>query len=133
VGNHRRLLFGAIRPRRPRGTRGSVNTIVAGMTRPVPLDPYIADVLMRDLVGHDRLPSAFLVYLWLWRMSRGEGRERIGASLQTIATQTGLSKSAVQAAVRHLARRQLIIAERSGPTAAPVYEIRQPWHRLNPR
>ena len=103
------------------------------MTRPVPLDPYIADVLMRDLVGHDRLPSAFLVYLWLWRMSRGEGRERIGASLQTIATQTGLSKSAVQAAVRHLARRQLIIAERSGPTAAPVYEIRQPWHRLNPR
>jgi len=102
------------------------------MTRPVPLDPYIADVLMRDLVGHDRLPSAFLVYLWLWRMSRGEGRERVGASLQTIATQTGLSKSAVQAAVRHLARRQLVTAARSGPTAAPVYEVHQPWRRLSP-
>ena len=71
------------------------------MTPPIPLDPYIADALMRDLVGHDRAPSAFLVYLWLWRNSRGEGGRAIGASLQTIATRTGLSKSAVQAAVRH--------------------------------
>ncbi|HWT12321.1 MAG TPA: helix-turn-helix domain-containing protein [Allosphingosinicella sp.] len=99
------------------------------MPVPIPLDRYIADVLMRDLVGHDRSPSAFLVYLWLWRMSRGEGRERIGASLQTIATQTGLSKSAVQAAVRHLARRQLLSAERAGPTLAPVYHVHQPWRR----
>jgi helix-turn-helix protein len=97
------------------------------------LDPYIADVLMRDLVGHDRAPSAFLVYLWLWRMSRGEGRERIGASLQKIADQTGLSKSAVQAAIRHLTRRQLIAAERAGPTTAPVYEVFEPWRRLMPR
>ena len=99
------------------------------MTGAVPLDPYICDVLMRDLVGHDRAPSAFLVYLWLWRMSRGVGRERIGASLQTIATQTGLSKSAVQDAVRHLARRQLITASREGPTSAPVYEVKEPWRR----
>jgi DNA-binding MarR family transcriptional regulator len=99
------------------------------MTQPVPLDPYIADVLMRDLTGHDRSPSAFLVYLWLWRMSRGVGRARIGASLQTIATQTGLSKSAVQAAVRHLKRRELIAAERDGPTSAPVYQVREPWRR----
>ena len=99
------------------------------MTQPVPLDPYIADVLMRDLTGHDRSPSAFLVYLWLWRMSRGIGRDRIGASLQTIATQTGLSKSAVQAAVRHLKRRRLIAATRDGPTAAPVYQVHEPWRR----
>ena len=99
------------------------------MTRPVPLDPYIADVLMRDLTGHDRSPSAFLVYLWLWRKSRGEGRERIGASLQTIADHTGLSKSAVQAAVRRLTRRRLIVAERSGPTTAPVYLVLEPWRR----
>jgi Helix-turn-helix domain len=99
------------------------------MTLAVPLDPYICDVLMRDLVGHDRAPSAFLVYLWLWRMSRGEGRERIGASLQTIATQTGLSKSAVQGAVRRLARRRLIVATRAGPTSAPIYEVREPWRR----
>ncbi|HYD11432.1 MAG TPA: helix-turn-helix domain-containing protein [Allosphingosinicella sp.] len=99
------------------------------MSGPVPLDSYVSDVLMRDLVGHDRAPSAFLVYLWLWRMSRGEGRERIGASLQTIATQTGLSKSAVQGAVRHLKRRRLIEASRAGPTSAPVYEVKTPWRR----
>ena len=99
------------------------------MTRQLGIDPYIVDVLMRDLAGHDRAPSAFLVYLWLWRMSRGEGRERIGASLQTIADRTGLSKSAVQAAVRHLVRRQLIAATRAGPTAAPVYQVHQPWRR----
>ena len=102
------------------------------MTRPVPLDPYIADVLMRDLTGHDRSPSAFLVYLWLWRNSRGEGRERVGASLQAIADQTGLSKSAVQAAVRRLARRRLIEAQRDSPTSAPIYTVLEPWRRQSP-
>ena len=99
------------------------------MTQELRIDAYLTDVLMRDLVGHDRTPSAFLVYLWLWRMSRGEGRERLGASLQTIATQTGLSKSAVQAAVRHLARRRLLSATRTSPTAAPTYEVHEPWRR----
>jgi hypothetical protein len=99
------------------------------MTHGLPIDPYLTDVLMRDLVGHDRAPSAFIVYLWLWRTSRGEGRARTGASLQTIATATGLSKSAVQAAVRHLKWRQLISAARAGPTAAPVYEVHAPWRR----
>ena len=99
------------------------------MPQPLPLDPYIADVLMRDLVGHDRSASAFLVYLWLWRGSRGEGRARIGASLQTIATRTGLSKSAVQKAVAHLARRRLVTASRAHATDAPTYEVHEPWLR----
>ena len=99
------------------------------MPRTVQLDPYIADVLMRDLVGHDRSSSAFLVYLWLWRGSRGEGRQRIGASLQTIATATGLSKSAVQKGVRHLAGRGLVTASRAHATEAPTYEVHQPWIR----
>ena len=99
------------------------------MPQAVTIDPYVTDVLMRDLVGHDRAPSAFLVYLWLWRMSRGEGRERVGASLQTIATQTGLSKSAVQSAVRRLVRRRLISASRASATAAPVYVVLTPWRR----
>ena len=97
------------------------------MSKPVTLDAYVTDVLMRDLVGHDRMPSSFLVYLWLWRATIGEGKQRVGASLQTIATRTGLSKSAVQGAVRHLSRRRLVTATRSGPTAAPMYEIRRPW------
>ena len=29
------------------------------------LDPYITEVLMRDLVGHDHRPVSFLIYLWL--------------------------------------------------------------------
>ena len=99
------------------------------MSRELKLDPYLIDVLLRDLVGHDRAPSAFLVYLWLWRMSRGEGRDRLGASLQRIATQTGLSKSAVQGAMRHLVRRRLLAATRASATAAPVYEILEPWRR----
>jgi len=99
------------------------------MPQKVPLDPYIADVLMRDLVGHDRSSSAFVVYLWLWRSSRGEGRSRVGASLQTIATRTGLSKSAVQKAVAHLARRGLVTASRAHATEAPTYEVHEPWIR----
>lgn len=95
----------------------------------VPLDPYVTDVLLRDLVGHDRMPSAYLVYLWLWRMTHGAGKARIGASLQTIATATGLSKSSVQSAIRHLNQRQLIAAMRTGATVAPVYEVHQPWRR----
>jgi hypothetical protein len=93
------------------------------MTQPLPLDAYVVDVLMRDLVGHDRAPSAFVVYLWLWRNGPGAGRPRVGASLQTIASRTGLSKSAVQAAIRHLARRRLVTATRTRPTDAPVYDI----------
>jgi len=93
------------------------------------LDRYVVDVLMRDLIGHDRTPAAFVVWLWLWRHSHGEGRARVGASLQTIATGTGLSKSAVQAAVRNLKRRQLVSPERCGPTSAPVYTVLQPWRR----
>jgi DNA-binding MarR family transcriptional regulator len=99
------------------------------MSQVLPLEPYIVDVLMRDLVGHDRAPSAFLVYLWLWRHSRGEGRASVGASLQTIATETGLSKSSVQNAVSRLARRGFVVARRDAPTSAPIYEVREPWRR----
>ncbi|THD81977.1 MAG: helix-turn-helix domain-containing protein [Phenylobacterium sp.] len=102
------------------------------MTRAEPgivLDPYVVDVLMRDLVGHDHQPSAFLVYLWLWTRTDG-GRRRHSASLQTMALETGLSKSAVQLAVRQLRdRRRLIAATREAPTTPPLYEVLTPWVR----
>lgn len=97
------------------------------MTAEARFHPYVIDVLMRDLVGHDRAPSAFLVYLWLAHRARDNADNRVGASLQTIATATGLSKSAVQAAVRRLLRRRLVAAARAGPTVAPVYRVLQPW------
>ena len=54
------------------------------MTRKLELDRYVPDILMRDLVGHDHAPSAFLVYLWLWSRTDG-GQRRHAASLATIA------------------------------------------------
>lgn len=95
----------------------------------IALEVYIVDVLMRDLVNHDRMPSAFLTYLWLWRQTRGRTRARLGASLQTIATETGLSKSSVQNAVRHLATRGLVAIRHQGFTEAPTYEVLEPWKR----
>lgn len=93
------------------------------------LDSYIVDTLMRDLVGHDRAPSAFLVYLWLWSNSRGRNRDSVGASLQTIASETGLSKSSVQNALRRLRRRKLIAVRHGAPTTAGVYDVLEPWKR----
>ena len=34
---------------------------------PVEIDDYVLDTLMADLVGHDRRPSAFVVYLYFLR------------------------------------------------------------------
>jgi Helix-turn-helix domain len=99
------------------------------MTRSIALDPYVVDVLLRDLVNHDRAPSAFLVYLWLWARTEG-GKRRFAASLAGIALETGLSKSSVQNAVRQLTRRrQLIAVTREGPTSPPIYQVLTPWLR----
>src|SRR5262245_59298554 len=97
--------------------------------RELRLDPYVTDVLMRDLISHDRAPSAFVVYLWLWRQTHAQGRAHIGASLQDIARATGLSKSTVQNALRRLKRRRLASAERTGPTTAPIYRVNETWKR----
>ena len=93
------------------------------------LDPYVVDTLMPDLVGHDRRPSAFLVYLYLWhRTNGGRGRsEQI--PLRAIAEGTGMSKRAVQNALRALARRRLVTASHATPTSAPTFVVHRPWAR----
>ena len=83
---------------------------------------------MPDLVGHDRKPSAFLVYLYLATAARRKRRDRVHASLQTIAVHTGLSKSAVQSAIRHLRRRGLV-ADEAATTTDPVRVVARPWLR----
>jgi DNA-binding transcriptional MocR family regulator len=93
------------------------------------LDAYVVDTLMGDLVGHDRTPAAFVVYLYLWKESRRARRGRVGASHRTVAEDTGLSKSAVQAAVRLLKRRQLLRSFQASQTAVPEYEVLRPWAR----
>src|SRR6185503_12313218 len=94
-----------------------------------PLDAYVIDVLMPDLVGHDRAASALLVYLKLWHTTGGPGRRGAGLSLATLAADIGLSKSSVQSALRRLKRRGLVTARRSSATAIPVYTVNAPWRR----
>jgi hypothetical protein len=83
--------------------------------------------LVPDLVGHDRRPATFIVYLFLLRYAAKSRRDAIPISLQTIATKTGLSKSTVQSAIRHLRRRKLIDPTLAATTAAPVRRILRPW------
>jgi DNA-binding GntR family transcriptional regulator len=93
------------------------------------LDPYVVETLMPDLVGHDRRPSAFLVYLYLWRQTNA-GRSRSGEiPLRTIAEGTGMSKRAVQNALRALARRRLISVSHATPTSAQTFIVHRPWAR----
>ena len=93
------------------------------------LDPYVLDTLMPDLVGHDRRPSAFLVYLYLWRRTNA-GRSRSDEiPLRAIAEGTGISKRAVQNSLRALVRRRLITVAHATPTSAPTFVIHRPWLR----
>jgi hypothetical protein len=93
------------------------------------VDPYVLDVLMADLVGHDRQPSAFLLYLRLWRITRGGRHVSPPLSLRALSEQTGLSKRAIQDAVDRLERRQLVVTHRTMPTAVPTYRLLRPWQR----
>ena len=88
------------------------------------IDSYILDTLMPDLVGHDHRPSAFLVYLYLWR--HRSNREAVH-SLRAIAEGTGLSKRAVQDGLGRLERRRLVTISRASITAVPEYKVLRPW------
>lgn len=92
------------------------------------LDAYVIDTLMPDLVLHERSPSAFLVYVTLWRAAAGR-RAAVRRSHQSLALASGLSKSAVQSAVRILVRRRLVRMHRPTTTAVPEYQILRPWRR----
>lgn len=96
---------------------------------PIEIDDYVVDTLMADLVGHDRQPSAFLVYLYLWRHTRGAGMDTAQLSLGDVSSGTGLSKRAVQEALQWLSKRRLISIQRAGITAIPVYTVKRTWTR----
>jgi hypothetical protein len=90
------------------------------------LDIYVTDVLMRDLVGHDRRPVSFLVYLWL-DVEQQRRRAGVQISYQEFAECMGVSKSSVQAAIRWLIRRRLLAASKENVTATPRYTVLSPW------
>lgn len=90
-------------------------------------DEYVTDVLMRDIVGHDRRPVAFLVYLWI----AAEQQRRGGAvqiSYQDLAESIGVSKSSAQASVGWLLRRKLLAVTKPTVTATPSYTVQTPWN-----
>lgn len=93
------------------------------------IDAYVTDVLMPDLVGHDRRPAAFVVYLFLLRHSLQARRDAVVVSLQTIASRTGLSKSSVQSSIRHLKRRRLLDPDQKATVSAPLRRVLRPWSK----
>jgi hypothetical protein len=92
----------------------------------ISLDSYLTDVLMRDLVGHDRRPVGFLVYLWLAAEQQSRNAA-VQISYKELAENIGVSKSAAQTAVSWLVRRNLLTATKENVTATPRYVVLSPW------
>jgi hypothetical protein len=105
------------------------HSLPRGESVSITIEPYIVDTLMPDLVGHDRQPSAFLVYLFFWRRTIGSGAGTVTIALLDIAEGTGLSKRTVQAAIVWLSHRKLIGISRAGATSVPTYLVFRPWRR----
>ena len=99
----------------------------------IELDAYVIDTLLPDLVGHDRHPSAFLLYLHLWRRSEGGEVATEPLPLETLAEDTGLSKRAVQQALEALARRRLLQLERATPLSPARLKVLRPWRARRAR
>ena len=89
------------------------------------VDHYVVDVLLPDLVGHDRSPAAFIIYLYLWR--RAAARGKVQLSYTTMAVDTGLSKASAQRGVALLKRRKLITMRKDAATAVPEDRAQRPW------
>lgn len=92
------------------------------------LDLYIHSTLMRDLVGHDHSPAAFLLYLWIALEQQRQGSP-VQASYAQLAEETGLSRSTAQAGIAWLLARELLSVQRASITATPVYTALTPWRR----
>ena len=103
----------------------------------ITIDDYVIDVLMRDLVGHDRRVVSFLVYLWFTReqgkeQEKEQGKEQrkgnvVEASYRQIAECIGVSKSSAQAAVSWLIKRKLLASTKKTVTATPRYKVLTSW------
>jgi DNA-binding MarR family transcriptional regulator len=101
--------------------------------RTIPVDDYVLDILMRDIVGHDQQPAAYLVYLYLYGRAVRSRWHPVKASLRLLADETGLSKSAVQAAIATLQFRELIATERDHATAVPSHSVLRHWRGARQR
>src|SRR5580693_2265970 len=94
----------------------------------ISLDDYVFDVLLRDLVGHDRRPVCFLVYVWLAAESERRGGA-LEVSYRELAGGLGVSKSSVRGAGRCPVRRKLSAVTKSSMPAPPCYSVLTPWRK----
>ena len=131
---------------------GQLQSIVADTTRrgltPLAFEARLALAQMEYRAGDRAIALAHLTSLEKDAVAKGFGliarkaraaREvRSGARasglppsayLQDIVGATGLSKSAVQGAIRTLTRRRLLRASRDGVTAVPAYMVLRPWRK----
>jgi hypothetical protein len=97
----------------------------------VKVDEYVLDSLMRDLVGHDRRPVSYLVYLWMAAEQQRQNRP-VSISYGDLAESVGVSKSSAQSAVTWLIHRKLISSTKANVTATPNYTVQTPW-KVNSR
>jgi Helix-turn-helix domain len=95
----------------------------------VSIDDYVLDILMRDLIGHDQQPAAYLVYLYLYSQAARKKWKPVVASLRTLADATGLSKSAIQIGLANLRRRELIVTTREHATATSRHRVLRHWRK----
>ena len=93
----------------------------------IPIDDYVLDVLMRDLIGHDQQAAAYLVYLYLYSQAARKKWTPVVASLRTLADATGLSKSAIQIALATLRSRELVVTTRNHATATSCHRVLRHW------
>ncbi len=92
----------------------------------VKFDEYVLDSLMRDLVGHDRKPASYLVYMWL-AAEQQRNKKPVTISYSDLAESVGVSKSSAQSAVAWLIHRKLITSTKANVTATPNYTVQTPW------
>lgn len=95
----------------------------------IEVDDYVIDILMRDIVGHDRQPAAYLVYLYLYGQAVRSKWKPVVMSSRALAEATGLSKSAVQTALESLRRRELIASRMDHATATPEHRVLRHWRQ----
>ncbi len=89
------------------------------------IDPYVVEVLLPDLVGHDRRASAYLIYLVI----AASPDSRLAAGYDRLAERAGVSRRSAQAAVAHLTQRGLLEITRGGATDTSEYRALTPWRR----
>jgi hypothetical protein len=96
------------------------------------ISKYVCDTLMRELVGRDRRPASFLVYIWL--LAEEQRRQGIvSISYAELAEKIGIAKSTAQSAIGWLRRRKLVATTKASATATPAYRTQAPWNSIPAR